>query len=248
MQVHLRIPPVDGVVLWHQHPWGQMVCPRMGNIRVSAAGTMWIVPTFRAVWIPPSVDHEVVMLGRVEFHVAYVEPRSAPLPLKACRVMAVTTLMQDLLESLALQNEPPTLRRQLQSRLLLEEMREAEGLPLGLPLPADRRLANLCDALIDDPGSILTLSGWARRIGASERTLARLFTDELGTSFGAWRRQLRLVRAIDLLGRGMSITAVSVELGYANATAFTWMFKRALGFPPSRLSNKPSNIRTAIPL
>jgi AraC-like DNA-binding protein len=31
------------------------------------------------------------------------------------------------------------------------------------------------------------------------------------------------------------ITAVSAESGYANATAFTWMFKRALGFPPSQL-------------
>jgi AraC-like DNA-binding protein len=235
VQVHLRLPPVDGVVRWHQHRWGQLVCPRKGNIRVSAAGTMWMVPTFRAVWIPPAVDHEVTMLGQVEFHVAYVEPRRAPLPLKACRVMTATPLMQVLLESLAGQNEPASLRRQLRGRLLLEEMRQAETLRLGLPLPTDRRLANLCDALIDEPGSSLTLAGWARRIGASERTLARLFKDQLDISFGAWRRQLRLVRAIDLLGRGMSITEVSAESGYANATAFTWMFKRALGFPPSQL-------------
>jgi AraC-like DNA-binding protein len=235
VQVHLRMPPVDGVVRWHQHRWGQIACPRIGNIRVSAAGTMWIVPTFRAVWIPPSIEHELVMLGRVEFYIAYIEPKHAPRSLEHCSVIAVTRLMQDLMESLAGQKEPPSFRRRLRGRLLLEEMRQAETLPLGLPLPTDRRLATLCDALMNDPGSGATLAGWARRIGASERTLARLFTDELGTSFGAWRRQLRLVRAIDLLGRGTSITAVSAELGYANATAFTSMFKRALGFPPSRL-------------
>ena len=38
VQVHLRLPPVDAVVRWHQHRWGQLVCPRKGNIRVLHRG------------------------------------------------------------------------------------------------------------------------------------------------------------------------------------------------------------------
>jgi AraC-like DNA-binding protein len=59
-------------------------------------------------------------------------------------------------------------------------------------------------------------------------------TEELKTSFGAWRQQLRLSKAIDLLGRGMPLSKIAEELGYANAGAFSTMFKRALDVPPSQ--------------
>ena len=46
-------------------------------------------------------------------------------------------------------------------------------------LPTDKRLMTLCESLIADPGSVLTLKEWAKRVGASERTLARLFEQDL---------------------------------------------------------------------
>ncbi|HYS64810.1 MAG TPA: AraC family transcriptional regulator [Paraburkholderia sp.] len=57
------------------------------------------------------------------------------------------------------------------------------------------------------------------------------------TSFAIWRRQLRLSRAIDLIGRGVPLNVVAAELGYANAPAFFTMFRHALGFPPSQLAS-----------
>lgn len=107
---------------------------------------------------------------------------------------------------------------------------------LGLALPRDRRLKALCDALMSDPASPRQLADFARAIGASPRTLARLFKIEMNTSFGAWRQQLRLARAIGSLGRGMPMEQVAAEVGYANPAAFSTMFKRSLGVPPSRFS------------
>lgn len=89
---------------------------------------------------------------------------------------------------------------------------------------------------MSDPASPRQLADFARAIGASPRTLARLFKSEMNTSFGAWRQQLRLARAIDALGRGMSMDGVAAEVGYANPAAFSTMFKRSLGVPPSRFS------------
>ena len=40
--------------------------------------------------------------------------------------------------------------------------------------------------------------------------------------------------ALALLGRGLPVTRVAAELGYASASAFTAAFRRALGAPPSR--------------
>jgi len=197
----------------------------------------WVVPTFRAVWIPPRIDHEVAMFGAVEFHAVYIDPSASPLSLAACAVVEVSPLMHDLIEVLAGLDELQGRRGQLMMALLLEEMREAPPLPLGLPLPSDRRLKALCDAMMDEPtAAARSLGDWAPRVGASERTLARLFQTELHTSFGAWRRQLRLARAIDLIGRGVPLTEVALELGYANASAFSAMFKSALGTAPSRFA------------
>src|SRR5690606_27484067 len=74
-------------------------------------------------------------------------------------------------------------RRHLLTELLLAEIKRAPSLSLGLPMPRDRRLQALCHALTNDPGSPLTLEGWATRVGASSRTLARLFQDELNMGF-----------------------------------------------------------------
>ncbi len=194
----------------------------------------WVVPVFRAVWIPPRIDHQVAMFGAVEFHAVYIDPSASPLSLAACAVVEVSSLMHDLIEVLAGLDELQGRRGQLMMALVLEEMREAPHLSLGLPLPSDRRLKALCDAMMDELSAARSLGEWARRVGASERTLARLFQTELHTSFGAWRRQLRLARAIDLIGRGVPLTEVALELGYANASAFSAMFKSALGTAPSR--------------
>lgn len=235
--VHLRLPPADSAITPHRHAWGQLNCPRHGSIRIAVPGKMWIVPRYRAVWVPPGIEHELVMLGHVEFHAVYVEPTASPLPLDECAVVEVSPLMRELVDALADNAIAEARRRQAAMHLLVEEIRAAPSLPLGLPLPDERRLRALCLAMMEDPGSENTLEDWAPRVGASARTLARLFQSELQTSFGDWRRQLRLARAIDLIGRGVPLAEVAAEVGYANAPAFSTMFRNALGFPPSRLAS-----------
>ena len=177
------------------------------------------------------------MLGPVELRTVYVDRAVAPLPLDACTVIEVSDLMRDLIEALGELGRdatPDPVRRDLMTRLLLLEIGRAPSLSLGLPLPRDRRLQALCNALMDDPASPQALGDWAIRVGASERTLARLFREELQTSFGAWRQQLRLATALDLIGRGRPLGQVAHELGYASQAAFSAMFKRAFGVPPGR--------------
>jgi AraC-like DNA-binding protein len=233
--VHLRRPPSDSIIESHSHGWGQLTFPVQGAVRVAAARMSWIVPLFRAVWVPPGIPHETVMLGQVLFYVAYVDPAAAPLPLTDCRVIEVSGLMRELIFRMADRENPS----ELMSALLLDEIHTARALSLGLPLPADPRLARLCGALMEDPASARALKEWAPMVGASERTLARLFESELGTSFAAWRQQLRLARAVDLMGRGVPLAEVAAQVGYGAPAAFSTMFKRALGVPPSRFTLSP---------
>lgn len=236
--VHLRTPQTNLVVPSHRHPWAQIAYPYSGSIRVFASNTTWIVPSLRAVWIPPGVEHQVTMLGDVELRTIYVAPHAAPKTLGHCTVFEVSDLLRSLIE--ALRTNPsggsafPEKRSKQLSQLILTELAQVSPLSLGLPMPDDRRLQALCEALTLDPGSTATLDDWAKVVGASSRTLARLFEQELGMGFGDWRQQLRLAVAIDLMGKHVPLHEVASKLGYANPAAFTVMFKRAFGVPPSQ--------------
>ncbi len=88
--------------------------------------------------------------------------------------------------------------------------------------------------LDDDPADGRTLAQLAARAGTSDRTLARLCRAELGMTFPQWRTQLRLQRALLLLADGVSVTAVAHRCGWASASAFIDVFRRALGYTPGR--------------
>jgi AraC-like DNA-binding protein len=97
-----------------------------------------------------------------------------------------------------------------------------------------------CEAELRAPSERATLAEWAAEVGASERTMARLFRDQLGTSYQQWRQQVVLAHALPMLARGMSVSHVAASSGYASDSAFTAMFKAAMGEPPSRFQARPA--------
>lgn len=125
-------------------------------------------------------------------------------------------------------------REKLIGPLLADELKRAAPVPLGVPMPQDKRLRTLCEAVLDEPTRHDTLGDWVRDIGASERTVARLFRDELGTSFGQWRQQVLLARALTLAARKRPMSEIAAELGYTSPSAFSAMVRRSLGAPPSK--------------
>ena len=92
----------------------------------------------------------------------------------------------------------------------------------------------LCEAVLRAPGERGQLREWGAAVGASERTMARLFREELGTSYQQWRQQAVLAHALPQLARGMPIAHVAAAAGYATDSAFSAMFKRAFGVPPGQ--------------
>lgn len=118
--------------------------------------------------------------------------------------------------------------------LLLDELAAAPLGTLQLPMPTDRRLRKIVDALMAEPRERGTMQGWARRVGLSERTLARLLMQQTGMSFGRWRQQLHLMLAVKWLSTGMSVQQVADDLGYESAGGFVTMFRKALGTSPGK--------------
>ncbi|HJW56044.1 MAG TPA: helix-turn-helix transcriptional regulator [Burkholderiaceae bacterium] len=221
----------------HSHPWGQLTYALEGVVRVTVDNGAWIVPPLRAIWIPPNTIHEVATLEKARLRALYVHARAAPFRGEECVVIDVSALLRELIVAL-LQIDDPGPRESMLSALILDELAHSATLPMRVALPKDKRLKILCETLIAHPASALTLDHWAQQVGASERTLARLFERELGMTFGQWRQQMRLAHAAPLIARGLPLSQVAAELGYASQSAFSAMFKKTFGQSPSAFFTK----------
>jgi AraC-like DNA-binding protein len=119
-------------------------------------------------------------------------------------------------------------------RLILDELRALPVLPLHLHMPSDPRLLRICKRLqqqLDDPS---TMSEWARRLAVDVKTIQRLFLKETGMTFGQWRQQARLLRALELLAGGEKVINVALALGYESPSAFATMFRRQFNQTPGQ--------------
>jgi AraC-like DNA-binding protein len=242
----------DTRVVPHRHPWGQLALSATGVVRLTVAHGSYIVPPSRALWIPPGVEHAVTVVEDADLLTLYLHQprgrcgpqaaRADEAPWRQCRVLEVSDLLRALV--LELDATPDragpapgadALKRESRlSALVLDELRRARPVPLGIALPVDKRLRALCEAVLDAPGRHATLVAWAQACGASPRTVARLFRSELGTSFVQWRQQVLLARAVTLAARRVPMAGIAAELGYASASAFSAMVRRSVGTPPSR--------------
>lgn len=246
VRVKARKLKADTRIVPHRHAWAQVAFSNAGVLRVTAGNHTYIVPPSRAVWIPPATEHVVTVVEDAELRTLYLHQRAArvgPAALVAadghdwqrCRVLEVSPLLRELAQQL--DEDPrgaPDARERCIAALLQDELCRARPVPLGVGLPADKRLRALCEAVLDDPARHATLDGWAAEAGASVRTVARLFRQELGTTFAEWRQQVMLAKALSMAARKRPMSHIASALGYASASAFTAMVRRSVGMPPSR--------------
>jgi AraC-like DNA-binding protein len=247
VRVRARTMPTDTHFEPHRHAWAQLAYCATGIVQVTAATpdeVTYIVPPSRAVWIAPGALHAINVLEAAEFRTLYMDASVTPAGWTGCRMIVVSPLLRELVHALdAPPGAPlPASREHLLARLALDELTHAATQALGVPLPhpqtGDTRLRALCQAVLRAPAERATLAEWAADIGASERTVARLFRDELGTSYQQWRQQAILAHALPMLARGMPVSQVAAASGYASDSAFSAMFKAAMGQPPSHFQIK----------
>jgi AraC-like DNA-binding protein/mannose-6-phosphate isomerase-like protein (cupin superfamily) len=251
VRAKLRHLQPDTEIQPHSHAWAQVAICITGVARITAGHATYLVPAWRAVWIPPTVEHVVGVVEAAELRTLYVHQpagqvgpgvQAAAMPAwRACRVLEVSPLLRELVLQMDIGMDDGNVpgdellaRERRLGELALDELRRAAPVRLGIELPQDKRLRALCEAVLADPSRHATLDGWAAESAASTRTVARLFREQLGTSFGPWRQQVLLARALTLAAQGRPMGLIASELGYASPSAFSAMVRRAVGQPPSR--------------
>jgi AraC-like DNA-binding protein len=220
----------------HRHAWAQLIYASRGVMSVRTDTGAWVVPTHRAVWVPGEIEHSIEMSGEVAMRTLYLAPGLAHGVPETCAVVNVSPLLRELILH-AVELGPLDAAEPRHARLIgviTDQLAALPAVPLRVPAPKDARARRAADWLRAHPGDDASLERIARGVGASKRTLERLFRDETGMSLGAWRQQLRLLQALPLLAAGEPVTSVALAVGYESTSAFIARFRQVLGTTPGR--------------
>ncbi|MET0517763.1 MAG: helix-turn-helix transcriptional regulator [Burkholderiaceae bacterium] len=230
---HERLAP-GSVAEAHEHDWGQLSYASSGVLEVRTEAGGFVAPPRHAVWVPAGCRHEVLNHGQTEMRSLYVRAGEATGLPAQCTVLQMSNLARELMARIA---QLPVAYDEAGAdgrlaAVLLDELARLPQARFQLPLARDRRVRQIGVALQQRPDDRRGLAEWGAAVGASQRTLARLFLRETGLSFGAWRQRLRLLLALQALEAGASVTAASLGHGYESPSAFIVAFRAAFGVTP----------------
>jgi AraC-like DNA-binding protein len=251
-----RLWPSGGVHLWPSggtssvdtHPRGHLVYAARGVLSVHTERGTSIVPANRVAWTPAGFTHYHRAHSDTDMRILFLPASVAALVPGHPAVFMVSGLAREVLLTLtgprnydgaannydgAANNYDRAARARLR-RVLVDELHEAHEQPLQLPEPHDDRLQAIAQMLYQQPADNTPLAELGQAVGASARTLSRLFHSELGMTFYEWRTQVRIYHALVLLADGHDTTNVAHACGWANPSSFITAFSNTIGTTPGR--------------
>jgi AraC-like DNA-binding protein len=220
------------VIHRHRHDEHQLVYVSQGLLAVRTEEGSWLASADRAIWLPARQWHEHRVYGAAAVHTLTFPVADAPLGDGARpTIVAAAGLLRELVMACTEPDLPAAELGRLRA-VLDDRLRRMHVQPLALPAARDPRLADACRLVERDLSTPRSTAWLAGRVGTSERTLARLFRSEFGTTYPQWRTSTRVFHAMIALAEGASVTQTAHRCGWATASAFVETFARTMGQTP----------------
>src|SRR5580692_6337841 len=188
----------------HAHGSDQLIYAISGLMEVSSGQSAWLIPPHFALWIPARTRHRIHMPGPVSMRTLYLRTGLTARSESRCAVLHVTPLLRELIveafrvRQLRVQNR---YERAL-CDLLIAQLQRASPMPTFVTLPQEARALAVAQVILRNPAGSKTMAALCAEAGVSVRTVERTFLKEVGIHFAAWRRQVRLTKAVELLVSG----------------------------------------------
>ncbi|MFD1537435.1 AraC family transcriptional regulator [Nonomuraea guangzhouensis] len=225
----------------NSHSRGHLVYAARGVLSVHTERGTSIVPANRVAWTPAGFTHYHRAHSDTDMRILFLPASLARLVPGHPAVFLVSDLAREILLALTgprnydrAGGDPNRAASARLRRVLVDELHEAREQALHLPEPHDDRLQAIARMMYEQPGDNSSLAELGQAIGASARTLSRLFHNELGMTFYEWRTQLRIYHALVLLADGHDTTRVAHACGWANPSSFISAFTNLVGTTPGR--------------
>ncbi|HJO94890.1 MAG TPA: helix-turn-helix transcriptional regulator [Victivallales bacterium] len=221
-------------VISHVHKRGQVIYPNKGLAKVVCNNNYWLVPPSQAIWIPPMLEHTVSFSKSVSVYLLFVDISVAEeLNPDSC-VLSINKLLRELIKKTAGFGESYSVNSS-EYRLvnvIIDELRILKPVSLSLPFAKDERVIRVINNIMKNPGCRDKIDYFASVACTSTRNLNRMFIKETGMSFSSWKKQFKILWAIEKLYDGMPVTNVAIELGYKSLSTFIETFKETTGKTP----------------
>ncbi len=219
----------------HRHHKHQLLFAASGCMSISLDGAKCILPPTRAAWIPAGIEHYARMSNVVAYRSLYFDVDICTSAPEAVTVFSINPLLRELIERMAMWEwDKPTAEQIHMTALFFEELQAAQKEELALPLPSDRRLSNWLDGVLSQDYLPPPLNQVANTVGASAKTVSRIFSKETGMPYQSWRQQWRLLMAVQSLSEGNSVADTAASLDFSSDSAFVAFFRQQTGETPGK--------------
>ncbi len=219
----------------HEHEWHQIIYPIRGLLQSSVDEKNFIIPHNGLLFVPAFSRHRSIAITHTEFLAIYLNPSHSVEFQTSSKTCLLTLFMKELI--LTLFNLDEAYSEEMLSRIisvLRDQLMIAKSVEIPLLIPADKRLKTIFTHLRNQPASEKTLEHWAQIVGASERTLSRLFAKEFKLSFSLWRQHVRLVLSLPYLEKSTSVQQIALDFGYQSDSAYIHAFKKMFRLTPNQ--------------
>jgi AraC-like DNA-binding protein/quercetin dioxygenase-like cupin family protein len=234
----------DGLITgWHSHDVHQIEYAIGGVVEVETASGHHLVPPQQAAWLPMGLEHQATMNADVRTVAVMFDRALIPDGGDRARILAVSPLIREMM-IYALrwpieraQSDPVSdAFFQTLGNLVIEAL-DHEA-PLSLP-SSEHPIVAAALAYTREHLQSVTSDEVSRAVSVSERTLRRLFAEELGLSWRTYLLHARMLRAMALLAApGQSVQETSTAVGFDSLSSFTRAFTQFCGETPSAYRRK----------
>lgn len=219
----------------HSHADPMLAWCYRGTVWVHLQDARWRLAPGQGVWIPADTPHTAHHEPGSTGCYTYIPDAALLAPVDEVTRVLVPRAVQEMLLHLGINDMPTDLRVRIQSTLiemLQQPLPESASEWGEVPIPADERVAPLVQAVLADPGDPRSAIELFLAHGLHERTVLRIFQNDVGMSFGRWRTGVRMTLGARLIVDGTPIGAAAHRCGYATTSAFSAAFKERFGLTP----------------
>jgi len=219
----------------HSHPRAQLIYSSCGTMRVTVENHVWLVSSRQAIWVPSMYEHHVTFLKNNHIRNLFIDPSVLSNLPNTCFALDVSPFLRELILKIVNIGDDYQMDS-LEGRIIqvtLDELTMIKSTNCFLPISNEPRLKKVMDILINNPSDKRGIEEFASLSCTTSRTLSRLFIKEVGMTFVNWRKQIRIMEAIEKLEKGISISQIALELGYNNTSSFIEVFRKELGVSPT---------------
>ncbi len=210
-----------------------LLAASQGALRLEVDGISWSLPPARAAVIRAGVPIQVTIPQRATTASVLFSPKFVPPPPSNLAVVDLTPLARALITECSQWRDEDALLDDY-AVAMFRALAEATWASAVHPSPAQMPTGRSLEVRLALAITAERLADIANEVGLAPRSLARRFEQELGMTWTAALRRLRILRAIEhLASTEHTVTQIAMDVGYSSLSAFQSAFRDLIGQTPS---------------